>query len=79
MSLVETMMTEMVKKLYPDKKIKTPWPRLSHKKTMDKYGTDKPDLRENKDDPHEVAFGWIIDFPSFELDKEGSITPVHLD
>jgi len=33
---------------------------------MEKYGTDRPDLRENKDDPNLLAFAWVIDFPFFE-------------
>ena len=35
-------------------------------------------MRENKDDPNEIAFTWIVDFPSFEPDKATKeIQPVH--
>ena len=45
---------------------------------MEKYGTDKPDLRKDKNDPDEAAFAWVVDFPSFEKDKAtGAIQPVH--
>jgi len=45
---------------------------------MEKYNSDKPDLRDDKNDPNEVAFGWVINFPSFELDKQTKeIQPVH--
>ena len=45
---------------------------------MEKYGSDKPDLRKGKNDPDEIAFAWIVDFPSFEKDKNtGEIQPVH--
>ena len=72
LQLTESMFTELVKKLFPNKKIsQTPWPRISHKTTKEKYGSDKPDLRRDKNDSDELAFAWIIDFPLFtEQSKE---------
>ena len=32
---------------------------------MAKYGVDKPDLRQDKNDPNELAFAWVIDWPLF--------------
>ncbi len=66
MQLTEELFSTMVAQIFPEKHIaKTPWPRLSHAEVMKKYGTDKPDLRTDKNDPNELAFSWTIDFPLF--------------
>ncbi|OGK53196.1 hypothetical protein A2970_00270 [Candidatus Roizmanbacteria bacterium RIFCSPLOWO2_01_FULL_44_13] len=72
LTLIEDLFTKLVKELFPEKHItKTPWPRLSHKEVKAKYGSDKPDLRKNKNDKDELAFSWTIDFPLFvEQSKE---------
>ncbi|MFA5106837.1 MAG: amino acid--tRNA ligase-related protein [Patescibacteria group bacterium] len=66
LQLTEEMFTQMVAKIFPGKHVTTtPWPRLRHADVMKKYGTDKPDLRQNKEDNNELAFAWVIDFPLF--------------
>jgi len=71
MQLTEELFSKMIIELFPEKKLaKTPWPRLSHAEAMKKYGTDKPDLRKDKDDPDELAFAWTIDFPLFTEQSE---------
>ncbi|MEK7165729.1 MAG: amino acid--tRNA ligase-related protein [Patescibacteria group bacterium] len=66
MQLTEELFTTIVKTIFPQKHIsQTPWPRIPHKQAKEKYGTDKPDLRIDKNDPHELAFAWTIDFPLF--------------
>lgn len=72
LELTESLFSSLVAEVFPEKHISfAPWPRLSHKEVMQKYGTDKPDLRKNKKDPDELAFSWTIDFPLFtEQSKE---------
>ncbi len=66
LNLTEELFSSLVKELFPHKIIsKSPWPRLSHSEARKKFGTDKPDLREDKGNPNELAFSWTIDFPLF--------------
>jgi len=79
LALIEELFTTLVKKLYPEKTItESPWPRLDYKEVMAKYKSDKPDLRKDKNNPDELAFVWILNFPLFEPEKEdGHFAPSH--
>lgn len=45
LSLVEMLFSDLVRAVAPDRKVTTPWPRLTFAESMSKYGSDKPDLR----------------------------------
>lgn len=78
MHINEELLIALVTELWPEKTIQTvPFPRLTYRQAMDTYGTDRPDIREDKDNANLLAFCWVTDFPFFEKTDAGGWTFTH--
>ncbi|HQO27550.1 MAG TPA: aspartate--tRNA ligase [Candidatus Pacearchaeota archaeon] len=78
LSLIENLFRQVIEKVFPEKKIqKFPFPRLPYDQAMKEYKSDRPDLRKDQD-PQELAFAFVVDFPMFEKQTERKgWAPVH--
>ncbi|OGI59483.1 hypothetical protein A3C60_01565 [Candidatus Nomurabacteria bacterium RIFCSPHIGHO2_02_FULL_37_45] len=78
MNLIEEMMTTVVESMGFKIKQK-PFPRITYKESMSKYGADKFDMRteEEKKDKNILAYAWVVNFPFFEKTDEGKWTFTH--
>jgi aspartyl-tRNA synthetase len=68
-ALSERLFSRVVKDLV-GMELKLPFPRLTYKEAMEKYGSDKPDIRQDRNNSRELAFLWVVDFPLFKYDDE---------
>ena len=77
MVAVEDMVTIVVEAMGYTIKEK-PFPRISYKDAIDKYGADKFDLRTPEEKEKGIlAYAWIVNFPFFEKTSEGGWTFTH--
>ncbi|MBI2121651.1 MAG: aspartate--tRNA ligase [Candidatus Sungbacteria bacterium] len=70
LAMTEKLYLSLVRTLFPDKRLTLEAdgriPVMTYKEAMEKYGTDKPDVRKDKNDKDELAFLFVVDFPAFE-------------
>jgi aspartyl-tRNA synthetase len=75
LELMEGLFTSLVRAVKPDMQLAEPFPRLSYREAMEKYGTDKPDIRFGLEikDISDIASG--TDFQIFRsaLDNNGKV------
>ena len=51
-----------------------PFPTIDAVECVQRYATDKPDLRQN---PEEYHFLWVVNFPLVEMSEGNIMTPTH--
>lgn len=77
MKTVEDMTIHAVEKI-GGKIVQKPFPVVTYKDAIKKYGADKFDLRSEKQKKEGVlSFAWVVDFPFFEKTDEGGWTFTH--
>ncbi|MEI7819141.1 MAG: amino acid--tRNA ligase-related protein [bacterium] len=79
MHILESAVRQVIEQVAPGKKMpEGAFPIMTHAEAMSKYDSDKPDVRKNPEDPDELAFLWVIDFPMFERDEDtGKLNAMH--
>ena len=70
MTLIEEMLISLVGKFFLEKKIlQKPFSKELYGHVMEKYQSDKPDLRTDKNNNNELAFLWVKDFRFLNIRK----------
>ncbi|MDD5726214.1 MAG: aspartate--tRNA ligase [Patescibacteria group bacterium] len=78
LQVVEDMMVKMVKEVVPEKKLTfKKFARITYEDAKNQYGSDKPDMRKDKNNPDELAFCWVVDFPMFAVGSDGHLSAEH--
>jgi len=78
---IQEVFEKMLKQVFKDVlkiDLNIPFKHISYKESMEKYNSDKPDLREDKTNKNEFAFVWIDNFPLFEMNEnENRVVSAH--
>jgi aspartyl-tRNA synthetase len=76
MQLAEDMFTKLVAQLVPEKHLlSSPWPRLTYREAMDRFGKDNPDLRYGMELQDISTLAGVSGFQVFEntINSGGSV------
>jgi len=75
LQLMEELFTSLVKAVKPDMRLLEPFPRLCYKEAMEKYGTDKPDIRFGLEikDISDITAGTNFQVFRSTLDNNGKV------
>lgn len=67
MNLVEDMFTKMISLIVPEKQLlASPWPRMTYREAMDRFGKDNPDIRYGMELKNITDLAGISGFQVFE-------------
>ncbi len=64
--IVERLLCQIFKDVM-GRELKRPFPKITYREAMERYGTDKPDLRKDKKG---FEFLWVMNFPLFKFNQE---------
>jgi aspartyl-tRNA synthetase len=80
LQLMEELFTSLVEAVKPEMQILKPFPRLSYKETMERYGTDKPDIRFGMElkDISDIAAQASFDVFRSAIEQDGKVKGVRV-